>query len=496
MGEPWAAAALIAAGRLSAGREVTDATITHLRRALDEPLADEELPGVLADLGRAEYLAARREAPEHLGRAAELEPDPGRRARLRYLQGRSLSFASLPAEAIEVLGAALEELGDADPNMRDHLEAGLVQAAIYERGTHHVAVDHMQRIRSAPMGGGSGARGFLALCAYYDVARGEPMGPAVELARFAREGIGPHGDEHGGGYWYICAALAAAEQPDATGLFDEALDEARASGSLFTVGEALTLRSAVLLRRGELADAEQEALGALDAVASQGGSASLSSDATHALGTLAWSLLEQGRIADARAATERGMARADAWDLSLLIRATAPCSSWTATATERCGCFASWRPTCSRPSTRTRRSRPGADTSRRCWSRPDGATRRSSCAPRTCASPAASARLAPSGWRSARSALVDPAGPPVETLAASVEALDASPLRLERARSLVNWAPPCVARIAGPTRARRCAAATRSRRPAAPGRWSSRPARSWPPAAHGRARRSTRARPR
>ena len=78
------------------------------------------------------------------------------------------------------------------------------------------------------------------------------MGPAVELARYARENIGPHGDEDGGAYWYICAALAAAEQPDATSLFDEALDEARVRGSLFTVGEALTLRSAVLLRRAPL----------------------------------------------------------------------------------------------------------------------------------------------------------------------------------------------------------------------------------------------------
>jgi DNA-binding CsgD family transcriptional regulator len=438
VGERWAAAALIAAGRRSAGREATDATITNLRRALEEPLPGEELPGLLADLGRAEYLAAQREATEHLGRAADLESDPVMRARLRYLQGRSLSFASRPGEAIEVLDAALDELGDADANMRDHLEAGLVQAAIYERGTHHVAVEHIDRMRSGALGDGSGARQFLALCAYYDVARGEPMGPAVELARYARENIGPHGDEDGGAYWYICAALAAAEQPDATNLFDEALDEARVRGSLFTVGEALTLRSAVLLRRGELLDAEDEALGVLDAVASQGGSSSLSSDATHALGTLAWSLLEQGRTDDARAATDRGMARDDAWDSSLLIRSHCTLRELEG---DRDGALRMLRELES-DMLEAEHTNPALTPWRGHLAQALVAAGHGDEAAELCAEDLRVARRFGAsgtiGLALRQCAMVDPGGPSIELLTESVEALEASPLRLELARSLVE----------------------------------------------------------
>ena len=92
-GDAWAAEVSIAAGEAALRRGAPDAAAAHLRRALDEPVADERRIAVMHALARAAFdvdAAGVRAVTEEL---AELVADPLERARVRLatVQARSLS---------------------------------------------------------------------------------------------------------------------------------------------------------------------------------------------------------------------------------------------------------------------------------------------------------------------------------------------------------------------------------------------------------------------
>jgi DNA-binding CsgD family transcriptional regulator len=98
-----------------------------------------------------------------------------------------------------------------------------------------------------------------------------------------------------------CMVLAAADQGEVLGIYEEAIGEAHRRGSTLTFAAAKVLRAQAFVLRGDLIDAEAEARDAFAACESWGTSARFSI----LLGAfLADALMEQGRLDEAAAALD------------------------------------------------------------------------------------------------------------------------------------------------------------------------------------------------
>ena len=110
-------------------RGAPDASVTYLRRALEEPPSPDSRPAVLLELGLAESLTLDREpAIEHLRRGVETTKDTV----ARLYAARTLAAMvgmNDPSQAVEIVERALAASPDADPALALHIEAHMVSMA-------------------------------------------------------------------------------------------------------------------------------------------------------------------------------------------------------------------------------------------------------------------------------------------------------------------------------------------------------------------------------
>ena len=128
-GSEWVCDRLRDAAREAVPRGAPDASVTYLRRALEEPPALDSRPAVLLELGLAESLTLDREpAIEHLRRGVETTRDTATRLyAARTLAG--IVGMSDPREAVAIVERALAASPDADPALAVHIEAHMVSVA-------------------------------------------------------------------------------------------------------------------------------------------------------------------------------------------------------------------------------------------------------------------------------------------------------------------------------------------------------------------------------
>jgi DNA-binding CsgD family transcriptional regulator/tetratricopeptide (TPR) repeat protein len=304
---PTANASVVAtlrdAARQAGSRGASESAVAYLRRALGEPPPAAERADVLRDLGSAETLVSGDTAIEHLREAHELIADPRKRAETALLLGRQL-FLLRGEEADAVFTRALEELGDADPELARMLEAGIITNDLFVPPGHREALMLLERVRS---GSGDattlGQKVLLSLLAYHDARAGAPATAVVRLARRAlAEGTLVREDVSGAAFVPPSTVLAMADLDDALVVYEDALAEAHRRGSPFAFGAVKVFRAQTLVWRGDLAEAEAEARDALAAGEAWGVSARFSG---HAAAFLADALMEQGRLGDAAAALSR-----------------------------------------------------------------------------------------------------------------------------------------------------------------------------------------------
>ena len=132
-GDPARVAALRAAARGASARGDAGAAAHYLRRALEEPPADEERGVLLYELGVAEATDRQRDHFDaHLREAMALVRDPAARGQIALDLGRArASFGDFRASA-EVLDEALRGLDDPDGELGVALEAELMAMAFHE----------------------------------------------------------------------------------------------------------------------------------------------------------------------------------------------------------------------------------------------------------------------------------------------------------------------------------------------------------------------------
>ncbi|HEY1284576.1 MAG TPA: AAA family ATPase, partial [Solirubrobacterales bacterium] len=263
--DPGTVAELRAAAQEAAAKGATDSAVAYLRRALAEPPEEADLVGVLIELGLVEWLTDLPAATGHLAQALELTEDPLRRSLIAATLARTQFYAGLHSEAVDVASCALEESRGADPDIRQGLESIVLATACIEPSFRELADDLAKRVRAEGIqGDGYGAKALASALLYVDARAGLPADEAVTRARQVLDGGVLLAMENGrAAFLSAVIVLAAADSDLALPTLEEGLERARRQGDISALAGDRLWSSGVHLLRGELMDAIADADAAL-----------------------------------------------------------------------------------------------------------------------------------------------------------------------------------------------------------------------------------------
>ena len=307
-GDPWAVRTLRDAASNAVARGAPDSAVAYLRRALDEPPA-EERADVLHDLGAAEVSVAAPEALEHLAAALAATTDVRTRARIALALGVArFSMGEPPKSAVIALQDGIRELAaDDDPELALELETQLIGIARHDPDLHPLAAERLERLRATAPPLAAGQAVIHAILAGEAVRAGISRAEAVELAERALADGSLLRDHFESGFLFAVGALTAADRlDDAYRFHGDAIDDARNRGLVIQFCVASSVRSAVAFLRGALDDAVADAELCLAAIDSN----RLEMLRPGAVAFLAQALIEGGDLARARQALQSATAAA------------------------------------------------------------------------------------------------------------------------------------------------------------------------------------------
>ena len=317
-GRQWVVECLREAALIAVGRGAADDALSYLRRAVDEPAADEVRPRLLQELGMAESLANEPiSAVEHLRAAYASTDDPAESARIAGVLARMLIFTNPPADAVTVLREARQVLppglGDLDDALAAiELYAVSFGAADADRG-HRAA-----EIRPPDPGSGPGARMLAAGAAWDRALTGGTAVECVELALAAlADGVLIRADP-----WFMsivaAGVLVLADEPSALDVWQQMLADGHRNGSALTINGVRLWQGWNLLEWGALDDADL-ALGlySADTIRRKG---ERENGMAYFSGFHVRLLVERGDLAGAREALDRAGRVAPGSDGDLLLR--------------------------------------------------------------------------------------------------------------------------------------------------------------------------------
>jgi ATP/maltotriose-dependent transcriptional regulator MalT len=264
-GEAWTVELLRNAAAASVARGAPDVALSYLERVLSEPLDRELRADVLLQLGMAEVEA--RPPPhgtEHLKQALALTEDHRKRARISLAIARGLfPLGDFPGAA-EALEQPLSELGAADRDLTQQLEAQLLIACMAGLHTFPRVHRRLASLLEQALAGELDDPMLLTYVSTFATTVLEPAATGAELASKAlaarRLAAGPDLIT----FSFVPLTLAFADRLEpAIQVVDEALVEARRTGSvaLFAFGSAI--RSHLAWRLGSVTVAEADARTAL-----------------------------------------------------------------------------------------------------------------------------------------------------------------------------------------------------------------------------------------
>jgi class 3 adenylate cyclase/tetratricopeptide (TPR) repeat protein len=251
-GDPFVVETLRVAADRAIVRGAPDAAVRYLRRALAEPPEAEVQVDTLCELGLAEQRVDPPAAAEHLAEAMGSIEAPLRRARIALELGRSLFRLNRGPEAVRVLEDAVERLGEDEPELRQMLEAELINSAGFDTDVIDVSRERRARIDETKLVGDVGRAVMVATLRYFDSRRGVNREAVRELAQ--PQMLGALIDSMPS-VAISCAATALiyAELDEELDLFfDWMLDAARTRGELVTLSNMLCFRGLTRAQRGDL----------------------------------------------------------------------------------------------------------------------------------------------------------------------------------------------------------------------------------------------------
>ena len=296
-GDSWVVEQLAAAAGEAAAGGAPESAAAYLRRALAEPPAPESVPGLLLELGLAEFSAGQPDWQHHLAGAVAMAREDKTRVVAALLLANALRLHHRLTEAVEVCDRVAARLDGRGTEARSMLEAMAVGCGLLDAATapsvagRAGALVVLARERPVP-------RHVLAVAACVAALANEPAGQVAELARRAVAG-GPRPlPEPGDPPWFPTAILAliyAERFGEAQALLDAAEAEARAAANAMILPALLAQRAWLALRCGDLTAAEADARAVLGAPAlpAQG------LFGLQARGVLVGALVERGEFGEA-----------------------------------------------------------------------------------------------------------------------------------------------------------------------------------------------------
>jgi DNA-binding NarL/FixJ family response regulator len=324
-GSAWTSDQLRAAARESIRRGVPETAVTYLRRAHQEPPPAQTRSELLMELGEAEALTLDpRPAAEHLMAGIAASRDQPRRLQAALLLAGMLGLDDRSDEGVEVLERALAEDQDADPALRNRIEAHLVNVARFDLRTRQRTAARAAEVRRRVLTGEAAGGIELTAAAAEEAMAGESALRTAELAERAIEQLQAEGTPVADYTVYSAARclIISDRLDDARRVLDAALDQARERGAVVSAAGALAFRCDAHYRAGALAAAE------LDGVASfqsTRGGWRIGMPATAAI--LVSTLVELGRLDEASVTIEQaglsGVAKhaTPSYPMSMLLHA-------------------------------------------------------------------------------------------------------------------------------------------------------------------------------
>ncbi len=323
-GSEWVCDRLRDAAREAVPRGAPDASVTYLRRALEEPPSPDSRPAVLLELGLAESLTLDREpAIEHLRRGVETTKDTV----ARLYAARTLAAMvgmNDPSQAVEIVERALAASPDADPALALHIEAHMVNMGRFALSSRRATFERAARLRERVEAGELDGAMELTVAATEVTMAGESADRAAELAERAIKAL--RADPILAvvvGFATRCLTVADRLE-EADRILSATVDDARRQQANYRVGPLLAFRSDAHFRAGALRDAVADAEAALSAYGHAGRLSVLGATAA-----LVQALAERGEFEAAEAALEAADAHGppdpigDAYTGTLVLNARA-----------------------------------------------------------------------------------------------------------------------------------------------------------------------------
>ena len=293
----------VAADALSRGAPA--AAVAWLGRALEEPPGATARAAVLLELGSAELRVGAPEAADHLAEAAELLREPTELATAARLLALALTWSGDADGAVEALESAIQIVEPRDRELALVLEAELAAHA-QEAGLERRAPAAKRLERYADLDGATpGERLVLATLAFECARASESESEAVAyLERALAEGrlLDEQAVDVTGPFYLLLVGLLATDALDlAAACLEQAIAQARAQASIPALAFVIEFRGWVSVRRGAVADAEDDARTALELLTTR----EIQLGRAFALALLVEALLEAGKVE----AAERELAR-------------------------------------------------------------------------------------------------------------------------------------------------------------------------------------------
>ena len=299
-GERWVVETLRNAAGSALRRGAADSGVAYLRRALEEPPPEDLRVSLLHEAGLAESAKSGRAGLEHLEAAYEAIEDARARADVAFRIAWICIFTGAPDRSSEVCQRAIAEL---PPEFED--ERMLLEALEYTTAWFGVGdPDRLAGLvpyRENPPRGGVGAK-YLALCAAFDwMHRTGPSDACVAIAREAMAGDTLIEAESGVSPVAAATILTLADRPEVTAHWEHCLALANRGGSLFATLTVHIWGAWTLYEQGELADAEQSIRAGMEETRLWGVTPA---GTAQAAGMATSVLIARGRLPEARAALE------------------------------------------------------------------------------------------------------------------------------------------------------------------------------------------------
>ncbi|HEX8101861.1 MAG TPA: LuxR C-terminal-related transcriptional regulator, partial [Solirubrobacteraceae bacterium] len=258
-GSSTAATVLAESARHAMSRAAPDAAARLLRRALAEQAPEPPRADLLFELGQAETAVRDPAAIAHLQEALGLAADPHQRGRIAIALSDLLVAAGQWGPALEVVATAIPEMEARAPELLAELESFRAVGMAYDARLVHEFDRERERFDELSRGDGWAAKALAALLASIGSVRGESTASVTEKLDRALSG-GRLIAERGAGAWaaaqVLCALVCTESYDRALAVSEQVAAEGRRTGALRGVITGVGYPGMVYDRTGDLAAAE------------------------------------------------------------------------------------------------------------------------------------------------------------------------------------------------------------------------------------------------